>query len=68
MVSVEQSKTIQDHLDLVFKKVTPDRKDDARSKFQQLLNEATEKLNPYDRPGVYCAESAAHIAGSKRIC
>lgn len=64
-LSTMQSKIIEDHLDLVFNKVTPDRskkpqllkeeKTDGQ-KFQDVIDELRkQKVDPFDRPDVYCA-------------
>lgn len=66
----ERVRIIKDHLDLVFKKVTPDRKpekkviSESKPETFETVIEAL-KVDPFTRPDVYCAPNSG---GNKRIC
>ncbi|MEK6829541.1 MAG: hypothetical protein AABY15_05465 [Nanoarchaeota archaeon] len=66
----EQVKTIQDHLNLVFKKVTPDRFKKTESEIKVIKSEEIE-LPPFpqypNNDGRYCTPSAGYTSPSTDV-
>lgn len=67
-LSPTQIAAIRDHLNTVFNKVTPDRNAKPRvlteEEIDKVFGKPVVKMDPFDRPDVYCAP----VGGSGRIC